>query len=366
MRKKILKSFLSICIVAVGASAETVNFQVTENPAGDRATGCRVFWSQTQTEPPFANAQNVACGEAFSLEVDRTKDFSAYGTAFNGSGESPYSEILNLPRLEQPPLSPTISTVGSTPTTTLPQNAQLLLAEDFTGGRVNDAELSEYIDATRLGNYSPFVTSPVKTTDAAFRYVVLAGQTSGISHGLGVRRGHWQAMTGEESSDEWYAEHWEYAEPGYIFANNSAGSTKMIRTQYEDPSTPSGSAKHHQLDFIFYGACGKPRIHFQRYDPFFEVAQTSPDCFPLGRWVKLGLWFKHSTPGESDGFIRAYIDDVQTLELANLMTRYSGDSNGTNQMTFVDTFSAGSGGTGPSADQMRYIDAIRLFDTKPA
>lgn len=91
--------------------------------------------------------------------------------------------------------------------------------------------------------------------------------------------------------------------------------------------------------------------------------------FPLNQWTKLGLYFKNSGIGQSNGIARAFVNDVVVINSTTIPMTTT--SNGWDYFWILRNYSFGNGsGTGGTTvapfDGHLYLDSAKVYDTVPS
>ena len=166
-------------------------------------------------------------------------------------------------------------------------------------------------------------------------------------------------VAGTPEVDEFYIEWEEFFPEEHDFADCSQ---KMMRFTFYDGGDSPGS------EINLTAQDDNTNIQLFLYHP--ESENGGPiDLFtntnlsvPTGRWVRFAVWAKLNTPGEQDGFARAYMDNQEIASLENVSNR-GWDTRGWNVMWIGGNHSNNRETTQASS---RYIDNIRWYATKPA
>jgi len=165
-------------------------------------------------------------------------------------------------------------------------------------------------------------------------------------------------ITGMPFVDEFYIEWQEYFPEDHDFAD---GSQKMMRFTYYEPGEEDGSEinlttqnENTNIQLFLYHPRGSDG---EAIDLFVNTGIA----IPTGRWVTFAVWAKLNSPGENDGFARAYMDGVEIAALEDISNR-GWDTRGWNIMWVGGNHTNDSETTQASS---RYLDNIRWYAAKP-
>lgn len=238
--------------------------------------------------------------------------------------------------------------------TTLTTGATLWVFEDFSSG-VQDAYWSSL--QTEALHYTPntseivFVTTPKRVSTHALHYYALAGTDEKIPAQLNKNF--------SPSVAEFYLEWYEYFVTGYPFA---ASSQKMVRFGHWAEGEPE-----HEKQFNLWCQWNNIELGISWHHVDQGIDQGRWPGFGISKfddWIKFGIWVKLNTysPQLSDGFIKVWMDDVLIHNHIDINIRGS-DSEGYNFMWLGGNYS--NIGVGLPNSGHRYIDEIRMYNTKP-
>ncbi len=239
----------------------------------------------------------------------------------------------------------------------------LLFSDDFDGGAATGWDELFFTDShyTPTTAESKYVTTPASPTGSShvIHYYALINTNE-----VNVVKLQHDFVSGDES--EVYAIWHEYFAADYPFPSTSQ---KMLRLFFYDESFPASrkeitvvvSQENLYVDYSF--ACGLWGDSSLCNVDFAENTGATPH--PTNQWVEWKLWVKLNTPGDTDGFIRLYRNDV--LDLSNESVDLRGtDTKGFNSILFGMNYSmAGGDGNLPSSGS-RYIGTIQIYDGEPA
>jgi hypothetical protein len=165
-------------------------------------------------------------------------------------------------------------------------------------------------------------------------------------------------VTGGSEVDEFYVEWQEYYPDDHDFAD---GAQKLFRFTYWKEGESRGPTIHLMAQYentdlqlaVFHpdGDDGNP----------IDLFTDTHLAIPTGRWVDLGVWCRLNTPGESDGFCRAYLDGQEVANMDQISIR-GNDTRGFNIMWVGGNHTNQKPTVHASS---RFIDNIRWFNTKP-
>jgi hypothetical protein len=196
--------------------------------------------------------------------------------------------------------------------------------------------------------------------ESALHYYIAEGTDELTPASVGVEGDdEFLRVTGRANAEEFYLEWNEFFEEDYDFAEIGQ---KLLRFTYWKTEEERG------LELTFGILNNNDRIQLFLYHPYgredgsvLDLGLDYQHGVALGRWVQFGVWCRMNTPGESDGFVRVYMDGEEIISQDEMSLRGT-DSRGWNIMWLGGNYS----NIGPTAtSSSRYIDDIRWYSTKP-
>ena len=235
--------------------------------------------------------------------------------------------------------------------------ATLLKHEDFTGGTYDTGYWTAVESYFTADHYAP-------TTSAA-KYVSSspAPAVSGQSIHYAIKTGTDDAvpcrLQKNATWSEFYVEFYIYFKSTFTYPSG----IKIFRSGY----TEGGGNV-----FFFEYNYGSPtrEVIFYTFDfpSGGEVTRNYSYNIPEDQWVKVGLYFKESTPSTSNGTFRIWFNDVLGAEAVNVVTRTTSiDKNyfwigGNNTWNGNNAASAQDA----NADSSLYFSNIKIYDGMPS
>lgn len=215
-------------------------------------------------------------------------------------------------------------------------------------------------------NYTPntaaqkFVTSPRRGDSGyALHYFGLEGTNERIPAQLNMDGTQFTAVFGESEIDEGFFEWWEYWDSNYDLNQGQ----KIFRTGFWAEGQP---AETRELGLVHLHGQFQVNVFCGLWGDSTKCNIGSADNTGIAvardQWVKLGVWWKYNTPGETDGWMRAYYN-------GDLLGAVEGDIRGenvkgSNYMWIGGNYSFASTTGTMQNDSNRYIDDVCVYATK--
>lgn len=235
--------------------------------------------------------------------------------------------------------------------------ATLLKSENFSGGTYDTGYWTAVESYFTADHYTPsnsepkYVTSsPAPAIDGyALHYFIKSGTNEAVPC----------RIQKEATWSEFYVEFYIYFKSTFTYpsgikifrAGNTAGGGNVFFFEYNYGS-PTREVIFYTFDF----------------PGSVEVTRNYSYNIPEDEWVKVGLYFKESTPSTSNGTFRIWFNDVLGAEAVNVVTRttsldknyfWLGGNNTWNGNNAAVVYSA-------NADSHLYFSNIKVYDGMPS
>ena len=236
--------------------------------------------------------------------------------------------------------------------------AKLLLTEDFNTCSFNPAWNGSFV---RYELYPPGVQPFVEMPGHGCvlqQYVPQGVDEVTSAEVLMEGDEAFQRATGNSQAEEFYVEWQEFFPDDHDFAD---GSQKLMRFTYWRDGDDSGPGANLVLQTNNSNVQLTMDDSHGKDGSYIDLFTNTERSLPTGRWVDLGVWVRLNTPGDSDGFAKAYMDGEEIVNMENISNRGE-DWRGFNVM-WVGGNHTNQKNTVKASN--RYIDNIRWYDRKP-
>ena len=225
--------------------------------------------------------------------------------------------------------------------------SRLLISETFDNCAFTSGWNDSYVRNEAYTNgAAPFVA--MDGHGCVMEQIIPAGTDDYTSAQVGLYgSGTFQRVTGSSEATEFYITWEEYYPTNHNFAD---GAQKMLRfTREGGPG------------IMLQNQYNNGNLQISAYDHTgVDVFQNSNRGIPVGRWVSFAVWCKLNTPGQRDGFCRAWMDNEQIIDMSNVSLR------GTDTLGWQNMWVGGNhtNQKPTPVTSFRFIDNIRWYNTK--